>query len=67
MKFKVGDEVSWNTSQGTTRGTVESVHTGDFEFKDQNFRASSDDPVYVVKSKKTGSTAAHHEGALESN
>jgi hypothetical protein len=64
MTFKKGDKVSWKTSQGTTHGVVEEKRTEDFQFKNQKFTASSDEPTYVVKSDKTGETAAHHESAL---
>jgi hypothetical protein len=59
-----GDRVSWNTSQGRTRGTVVERKTGDFEFDDQKFTASSDDPAYIVESEKTGARAAHKSSAL---
>lgn len=65
MAFRKGDTVSWRTSQGRTEGRVVSKHTADFTFEDQQFRASDDDPVYVVESAKTGARAAHHEGALD--
>ena len=64
MSFSQGDRVSWNTPQGTTHGTVRSTHTEDLEFENQTFRASGDDPVYVVESEKTGSRAVHHGRAL---
>lgn len=64
MTFRSGDAVAWSTSQGTTHGTVISRHTEDLELAGQTFRASPDDPVYVVESAKTGSRAAHHEEAL---
>jgi hypothetical protein len=67
MAFSKGDKVSWNTSQGTTHGVVEEKHTKDFQHQGQKFNASSDDPVYVVRSDKSGSTAAHHESALSSH
>lgn len=51
--------------QGPTQGTVRSEHTDEFEFKDQTFKATDEDPVYVVESEKTGSRAAHHVSALE--
>lgn len=65
MAFDQGDAVSWRTSRGRTEGKVVSKHTADFTFKDQQFRASDDDPVYIVESAKTGSRAAHHEDALD--
>lgn len=64
MAFKKDDKVSWNTSQGTTHGTVKEKRTEDFEFKGQQFRPSEDDPYYIVESDKTDSGAAHKESAL---
>lgn len=64
MSFSSGDEVSWNTSQGSTHGTVRQKRVNDFEFEGQKFTASDDDPVYIVESDKTGAKAAHHESAL---
>lgn len=59
-----GDRVSWGTSQGRTRGTVVSKRTKDFEFAEQHFTASKDEPAYIVKSEKTGAEAAHKRSAL---
>jgi hypothetical protein len=59
-----GDRVSWNTSQGRTRGTVEEKRTQDFEFAGQRFTASADDPAYIVESEKSGDRAAHKGTAL---
>ena len=59
-----GDRVSWNTSQGRTRGTVEEKKTKDFRFAGQAFTASDDEPAYIVKSEKSGEKAAHKAGAL---
>ena len=59
-----GDRVSWNTSQGRTHGTVEEKRTKDFRFAGQSFTASDDDPAYIVKSEKSGDTAAHKGSAL---
>ena len=63
-RYKVGDHVTWNSEAGHVSGKITKVHTKDFEFKDQTFRAAEDDPVYVVESEKTGSRAAHHGSAL---
>lgn len=65
MAFSKGDRVQWNTPQGPTQGTVRSEHTDEVEFKGQTFKATDDDPVYVVESEKSGSQAAHHVSALE--
>jgi hypothetical protein len=64
MAFKEGDKVSWNTSQGKTHGVVEEKRTRDFRFKKQQFRASEDEPFYIVRSDTSGETAAHKESAL---
>ena len=60
----VGDRVSWDTSQGRTRGTVEHRKTSDFEFDGQRFTASTDEPAFIVKSEKSGKEAAHKGAAL---
>lgn len=62
--LKKGDRVSWNTSQGRTRGVVEEQKTKDFTFDGQSFTASADEPAYIVKSEKTGAKAAHKGSAL---
>jgi hypothetical protein len=62
--LKVGDRVSWDTSQGRTQGTVEERKTHDFAFADQHFTASADEPAFIVKSEKTGARAAHKGSAL---
>ena len=64
MAYSKGDEVSWNTSQGTTHGTVVEKRTRDFTFDGQQFRPTDDDPYYVVESATTGARAAHKESAL---
>jgi Hypervirulence associated proteins TUDOR domain len=59
-----GDRVSWNTSQGRTQGKVVERKTKDFEFADQHFTASTDEPAYIVESDKSGERAAHKGSAL---
>ena len=56
--------MSWNTSQGRTHGTIVQRKTKDFEFADQHFTASSDEPAFIVESEKTGAKAAHKGEAL---
>lgn len=63
-ELKKGDRVSWNTSQGRTRGAVVERKTKDFEFAGQHFTASKDDPAYIVESEKSGDRAAHKGSAL---
>ncbi|WAC65452.1 DUF2945 domain-containing protein [Agrococcus sp. SL85] len=64
MSISRGDEVSWGTSQGTTHGTAKEKRVQDFQFDGQQFRASDDDPYWIVESAKTGATAAHKESSL---
>jgi hypothetical protein len=59
-----GDRVSWNTSQGRTRGRIVERKSADFEFAGQHFTASSDEPAFIVESEKTGAQAAHKATAL---
>lgn len=60
----VGDRVSWNTEQGRTRGRIVDHKTKDFQLAGQRFRASAEDPKYVVESEKSGKRAAHKPDAL---
>jgi len=62
--LSIGDRVSWSTSQGRTQGKVVERRTSDFEFADQTFRASEDEPSYIVQSEKTDAKAAHKGSAL---
>ena len=57
--LKPGDEVSWDTSQGKTKGVVEKKATSTTKIKSHVAKATKDDPQYVVKSKKTGAKAVH--------
>ena len=63
-ELRVGDRVSWNTSQGRTRGKVVERKTSDFEFADQKFTASASEPSFIVESEKTDARAAHKGSAL---
>ena len=60
----VDDRVSWNTSQGRTRGRVVERRTADFTFDGQHFTASADEPAFIVESEKSGARAAHQGSAL---
>jgi len=62
--MRVGDRVSWNTSQGRTRGSIVERRVEDFQFDGQKFTASTDDPAFIVESEKTGAKAAHKGSAL---
>lgn len=62
--MKVGDRVSWGTSQGRTQGTIVERKEKDFTFDGQKFTASRDEPAFIVESEKTGAKAAHQASAL---
>jgi hypothetical protein len=62
--MKKGAKVSWNTSQGQTHGKTVEKRTSTFEFDGQTFKASDDEPYWIVESDKTGATAAHKESSL---
>jgi hypothetical protein len=62
--FSTGDEVEWNTPQGTTHGKVVDKRTKDFQLAKQHFTASEDEPMYIVESAKSGNRAAHKPDAL---
>ncbi len=58
-KFKPGDSVEWNTSQGKTSGKVEKKVTKPTDIKKHHVAASEDNPEYIVESDKSGKEAAH--------
>lgn len=62
--FKKGDRVRWNTPQGETTGTIVERREADFEFANQTFRASKEEPAYIVESESSGKQAAHKQDAL---
>ena len=62
--LSIGDRVSWNTSQGRTRGRIVERREKDFEFAGQHFTASSNEPAFLVESEKTEARAAHKGSAL---
>ena len=64
MGLQKGDKVAWNTPQGETTGRVVERRTKDFQHDGQQFRASEDEPAFIVESDKTGATAAHKEDGL---
>ncbi|WP_131103263.1 DUF2945 domain-containing protein [Ornithinimicrobium sufpigmenti] len=64
MGLRKGDQVTWNTPQGTTEGTIVERRTSDFEFKGQTFTASQDDPAFIVESSSSLKQAAHKGSAL---
>jgi len=66
QQFKKGDAVRWQSSGGASIGKVIEVHTKDFTFKGVKHRAAANEPLYEVKSDKSGQTAVHKGPALHS-
>ncbi|SIS12895.1 hypervirulence associated TUDOR domain-containing protein [Williamsia sterculiae] len=64
MSISKGDKVTWNTPQGTTEGVAKEKRTKEFSFDGQKFKASDDEPYWIVESTKTGAQAAHKESSL---
>lgn len=62
---KKGDHVSWETSQGTTSGTVKKKLTAPRKIKGHKVAASPEEPQYLVESDKSGEQAAHKAEALK--
>ncbi|MBY4895402.1 DUF2945 domain-containing protein [Cupriavidus sp. AU9028] len=60
-----GDKVKWNTSQGSTEGTVTRKVTGTARAGGHVAKASPDEPQYEVKSARSGKSAIHKEEALK--
>ena len=56
---KKGEEVTWGTAQGRTRGEVEKVVTSTTKVKGHVAKATEDEPQVVVKSAKSGKKAVH--------
>jgi hypothetical protein len=63
-KFKRGDKVEWDTSQGTVAGTVEGMRTKATRVKGHVAKASPEHPEVLLRSDKTGAEAVHLPTAL---
>jgi len=62
-----GDKVVRDSPQGEIRGKVVKKATAPTRTKGHKVAASADDPRYVVKSGKTGATAAHKPESLKTS
>jgi hypothetical protein len=62
--FAKGDHVAWSTSQGETHGVVERKLTTRTQIEGHEVAATRADPQYLVRSDKTGKTAARKPSAL---
>ena len=63
--FKAGDKVEWDSSGGHSVGKVVNKVTSPTKIKGHEVKASKDNPEYIVKSDKSGATAAHKPGSLK--
>lgn len=57
-KIKVGDHVKWDSSGGQAEGKVVRVARESGEIKSFKYKASADDPRYIVETSE-GKHAAH--------
>jgi Hypervirulence associated proteins TUDOR domain len=64
IKFKVGDQVTWNSEAGHVCGKIRKVHTKNVDYKGYTHHASTADPQYEIKSDKTDHIAMHKGSAL---
>ena len=64
-EFEKGDKVTWQSHGSTAEGTVERKITEDSEAGGRTVRASKEDPQYLVRSDKSGTTAVHKPSALK--
>jgi Hypervirulence associated proteins TUDOR domain len=62
--FRIGEHVSWNSEAGRVRGKIIKVHRRDVNYKGYIHHASSDDPLYEIKSDTTDHVALHKAAAL---
>ena len=63
--FKTGDNVSWNSAQGTVTGVVKKKLTVPTDIKTHHVVASPDHPQLLVESAGSGRVAAHKPAALK--
>jgi hypothetical protein len=61
---KVGDDVFWNSPNGTTHGTIVKKLVRESKIGGHTVDASPSTPQYEVESDKTGKHAAHKPSAL---
>jgi len=64
IKFKISDQVSWNSEAGRVSGTIIKIHTKNFNYKGYTHHATEEEPQYKIKSNKTDHIAAHKGSAI---
>ena len=63
--LKVGDKVSWNSTQGKVTGSVKKKLTAPMTIKTHHVAASPENPQLLVESASSGKMAAHKPTALK--
>ena len=63
--LKVGDKVSWSSTQGKVTGSVKKKLTGPTDIKTHHVAASPENPQLLVESASSGKMAAHKPTALK--
>ena len=64
-KLKKGDKVEWQTSQGTTKGTVKKRLTAPTDIKGHHVSASEENPEYLVETDESKKKAVHKPESLK--
>ncbi|HWG90098.1 MAG TPA: DUF2945 domain-containing protein [Candidatus Thermoplasmatota archaeon] len=65
IPFSVGDQVTWETPNGTVTGRVVEITTQDGDLKGFRYRATREEPKCIVESDVTGALAVHHPAELK--
>ena len=63
-ELKTGDRVAWQSSGGGSVGRVERNLMSPGKIRGHEIAASEDNPEYIVRSEKSGKTAAHERATL---
>ena len=63
--LKVGDKVSWSSTQGKVTGFVKKKLTAPMDIKTHHVAASPDNPQLLVESASSGKVASHKPAALK--
>lgn len=63
-EFKVGDKVTWSSSGGKSEGKVVKIAQTNGKIEDFEYKASKDDPRYIVETDE-GKKAAHKAEGLK--
>ena len=63
--LKVGDKVSWSSTQGKVTGSAKKKLTAPTDIKTHHEAASPENPQLLVESASSGKMAAHKPTALK--